>query len=260
VPRRLHLAVLSLVVSAALFSPTAAHAERWVGTDAAGDVGGWQLSPEPEPCGTFTEYDAPENTNDDITRVVVRHTRSAVQLKVRLRDLDPALEQQVTIHLATASRGWFLDIDRWEGRGGKFQVMAFLAKEPNYPDLEDIEDECGTFGFVSGEVRCRVRPEVDLKANLVRATVPRSCLKNPRWVRVGVDAYGFVEPADPEDETFGGLSDEWGVRDETTAPFMPPFGPKVRTPPRAKLGASPVEAGSTGPSSPRSYLVRPRLP
>ena len=84
------------------------------------------------------------------------------------------------IHIATtARRGWFLVIDRFQGRSGKFRVVSFLAKEPNYPDPEDIGDECGNFGFLSAGAPCRTRPEVDLDANVVRASVARSCLGNP---------------------------------------------------------------------------------
>lgn len=259
VPRRLHLAVLSLAVTAALFSPTAASAERWVGADGSGDVEGWHFAPEPEPCGAYTDIDATANTNDDLTRLVVRHTRRDVHLTARFRDLDPAREQSVTLHLTSgSSRGWFFAINRYRAPSGKFRFLSILAKEPSYPDPEDIEDECGAFGFFVFGMSCRERFEVDLEANAIRATVPRSCLKNPRWVRVGVTANGHIAPKDPADETSVGFSDEWGSVDEATSPWLPAYGPKVRAPHGARVGSVGPAPAQASPH--RRYVVSPRLP
>ena len=226
--------VIAALAVITVLAPAAAHAERWAGGDPRGDVEGWHFDPEPEPCGTDTQIDATQNANSDITRLVARHTRTAVQLRVRFRDLDPALEQATMIHIATtARRGWFLVIDRFQGRSGKFRVVSFLAKEPNYPDPEDLGDECGTSGS-SARAPCRTRPEVDLDANVVRASVARSCLGNPRWVRVGVDAFGWT---DSPDGTSVSYSDEWGTRDEADSPWLPPYGPKVRAAAQARLAA-----------------------
>ena len=79
VPKLLRGVIAALAVIAVL-APAAAHAERWAGGDPRGDVEGWHFDPEPEPCGTDTQIDATQNTNSDITRLVVRHTRTAVQL------------------------------------------------------------------------------------------------------------------------------------------------------------------------------------
>ena len=169
---------------------------------------------------------------------------------MRFRDLDPALEQVSMIHIATtARRGWFLVIDRFKGRSGNFRVQSFLAKEPNYPDPEDTGDECGNFGFFSFGTPCRTRPEVDLDANVVRASIARSCLRNPRWVRVGVDGFGWV---DSEDGTSVGYSDHWGTRNEAASPWLPPFGPKVRAPSRSRA-TTPAE--SLGEVRRRGFVI-----
>ena len=245
--------VISALAVTAVLAPAAAHAERWAGGDPRGDVEGWHFDPEPEPCGTDTQIDATENTNSDITRLVVRHTRTAVQLSVRFRDLDPALEQVTQLHIATrARRGWFVDIDRVRGRSGNFRVVAFMGKEPNYPDPEDIDDECGLFGFVTDASRCGMRPEIDLVANVITASLPRRCLGNPRWVRVGVGSYGWAEPADPGDKSFISYSDEWGIRNDSASPWLPPYGPKVRTPAHART-AAPTE--SLGEVRRRAFVI-----
>jgi hypothetical protein len=206
----------------------------------------------------MTDVDGSANTNDDITRLIVRHTRTDVRLTVRFRDLDPALEQLVMLHIATARRGWFLDVHRFKTPSGKFRVMGFLAKEPDYPDPEDL-GECGSWAFVSIGLPCRTHPQVDLEANEVRATVPRSCFKNPRWVRVGGSTHGSAADEDPTDQSYGGFSDEWGARTATTSPWLPPFGPKVRAAPGAQLAGPMAEAAI--PSREvrrRSFVVSPR--
>jgi hypothetical protein len=239
--------VIAALAVATVLAPAAAHAERWAGGDPRGDVQGWHFDPEPQPCGTTSEIDATQNTNSDLTGLVVRHNRTAVRLSLRFRDLDPALEQATMIHIATtARRGWFLIIDRFRGRSGNFRVVSYLAKEPNYPDPEDLGDGCGNFGFFVTSSPCRIRPEIDLDADVVTATVRRSCLGNPRWVRVGVDAFGWVDPEDPHDKSFISYSDEWGVRDDSASPWLPPFGPKVRAPSRSR------------PATPAESLAEPR--
>jgi hypothetical protein len=255
VSQHLRAAVVALAVAAGLLVPPPAHAERWAGSDVEADVEGWHYAPEPEPCGTYSDVDGTTNQNNDLTRVVVAHMRREIKLRAQFRDLDPALEQDITFHLQTNVRGWFLNVMRFRNlQTGRFRTMAFLAKEPNYPDPDDIDNECGAFGFVTTGLRCRVHPQVDLDADVIRASVPRSCLKDPRWVRVGAISSGWVPPADPPDGSYGGFHDEWGTRDELTSPWLPPFGPKVKRPPHASVGAP-----ATQPGESRRFVVTPRL-
>ena len=225
VHRRLRLAVTALAVTATLCSPAAAHAERWAGSDPEADVEGRHFTPEPPPCGTYTEVDASGNTNQDITRLVVSHQRREVRLIARFRELDREVEQRVAVHLTTGKRRWFLDVNRFRDFDADvFQVSAFLARGPYFPAGGD---ECGA-AVVARPTSCHVRPELDLRANVLRASVPRSCLRNPRWVRVGARATG----AGTNDERVG-YSDEWGSSESP----LPPFGPKVSAPRGAKVGA-----------------------
>jgi hypothetical protein len=130
--------------------------------------------------------------------------------------------------------------------------VSFLAKEPNYPDPGDTGDDCGNLGFFSFATPCRTRREVDLDANVMSATVARSCLGNPRWVRVGVDAFGWT---DSEDGTSVSYFDERGTRDEAASPWLPPFGPKVRAPSRSRA-AAPAE--SLGAVRRRGFVISDR--
>jgi len=146
--------VIAALAVITVLAPAAAHAERWAGGDPFGDVEVWHF--DPAPCGTDTQIDATQNANSDITRLLARHTRTAVQLTVRFRDLDPQVRQ--------------------------VRVVSFLAKEPNYPDPRGPPGRVRKPRFLSAGAPCRTRPEVDLDANVVRASVARSCLGNPRWV------------------------------------------------------------------------------
>jgi hypothetical protein len=261
--RSLRLALAGLAAPALLIAAAGtAHAERWSAADPAGDVTGWHYDPEPAPCGTVTDVDGSTDANDDITAVRVRHSWKDVRLTVRFQDLDPALEQSVTIHLQTAlERGWFLDVDRYQPRPGKpFKVMTFVAREPRYPDPGEIEDDpdgCGYWGFIAGQSCSLPAAEVDTDLDVVRVQVPRKCLRNPAWVQVGVQATGWVSSGDPADPSFGSFHDEWGTPDPAGSPWLPPLGPPVDAPSGAQNGApsnlSRVTNSSTGLR--RSFVI-----
>ena len=233
-------------LSLALLSPVAAHADRWGGSDPAGDVTGWQYQPDPEPCGTFLDVDGAAEAHEDITYLGVRHTRHDVVATVRFSDLDAASELATTIYLRTARGGFWLDLDRFQSRNGQWRTLTFLAHAPRYPDPEDI-DECGGFGFASFDLGCRIAHTVDAAADLVRLTVPRRCIKNPRWVRAGADAYRFIDPEDGTDPTFGAFSDDWSGGTVLTK-WRISYGPRVA----ATAGATLV----TPPTGPRTGVHR----
>jgi hypothetical protein len=44
-------------------------------------------------------------------------------------------------------------------------------------------------------VRCRMRTSVQIVANKVTLGVPRKCLSQPRWVRVGAGIVAFDDPS-----------------------------------------------------------------
>ena len=216
----------ALGVSAVLL-PASAHAERWSSPDPSGNVEGWQYDPEPEPCGTMTDVDGSIDANDDITRLSVRHDAKQVRVVVGFRDLDRSLEQEVAIHLAVPeARGRILDISRFRGPSGRFMVLRMFHREWREPSPEEVDD-CGDSWEVVSGGPCRTTATFDFVRDRVRATVPRRCLREPEWVRVGVRSYGWA-PYDAETGTFGGFHDEWGVPEEGASRWLPPFGPELR--------------------------------
>jgi hypothetical protein len=240
---RILRATVGAALTLALLAPTAAYADRWSSTDAEGDVEGWTYSPEPEPCGTFSDVDGAEETHEDITRLGVRHTRRAVVVTVRFRDLQADLEHWTTVYIRGSRGGFWLDLDRYQTSNGKWHTMTFLSDAPQYPDPEDI-DECGGFGFISFDIGCRIQPDIDVAADLVRLSVPRKCLKNPRWVRIGAGSARFVEPEDPEDPTFGAFSDAWDGGTVLTK-WQISYGPRVHATAGAPTAAPKVRPTTT---------------
>lgn len=217
-----------------LLAPTAAYADHWASTDAERDVEGWRYDPEPKPCGEFIEVDGTAETHEDITRLSVRHTRRAMIVTTRFRDLDRTLEHTLSLYVRSAERGWWLDVDRYQNRNGHWRVLTFMAREPKLPDPDDIEG-CG-IGISLTDIGCRISHEVDFDADRISLVVPRGCMGNPRWVRVGADAYRFVEPEDPA-HPWTTFSDEWDGGVELS-PWMPPFGPRVPATKGAQIGGT----------------------
>lgn len=227
--RTLRIAALLCLTAVLVAVPAAANAERWGSPDPQADVRGLQFVPEPLPCGDVVEVDATANSNQDITRLRVRHSRTHVLVRARFRDLDAALEQWVTFHLATNRGAWMLDVDRWQRRDGTFRNRIFLAETPEEPDEFG---ECGEYGYVVAGERCGTGPVIDHDADVVTAAIPRRCISNPRWVRVGVEAYGFLEPENGAPTYF---HDQWGDEDDTDSLIVSPLGARVAAPRGAPL-------------------------
>lgn len=160
------LLAVSLTAAAVLGAPGAAHAERSVTKDAAQDaVAITDLSEDLE----APDYvPAPEFTSVDIVRSVVDHRGDRLRLSVRYRDLRRAPFHSTMFRIATPKRSFWLSVDR--GLGGP-KAVAELS------------------GRGLSTIKCRgLRWSFDPAADQVTASVPRSCVDSPRWVRIGVGA------------------------------------------------------------------------
>ena len=201
---------------------------------------------DPAPCGTVSELDGSSDTNDDVTRLTVRHSRTDLDHLVRFQDLDETLEQSITFSIRTPRRDWALDIDRFETKPGKFRIMADLSRRPKPPDPDEL-GECGSWGYITEAIQCG-RPEFDFDVDIVRMTLPRYCLASPRWVRVGVGASSFSGTYEPEHLSFDAYDDHWGVAASDSSWYL--YGPKVHAAPGAQKAApsnlSRVTNSSTG--------------
>lgn len=172
-----------------------AQADRWTYDDAVGDV--TQLV---ETDTSLSVQSVPEQANGDIVQVAVDHRRSKVVIDIRTR---------------TRITGAFIAGVELRTRGHHFALMWMRAPGANSAELMDFNSKDLT-------VRCG-----DLKRRFVagrtgiRLSVPRTCLDDPRWVRVGatLSTFGLVT---------GQSMDDDGLRTGTTLSGASGKSPKIR--------------------------------
>ncbi|GAA5149254.1 hypothetical protein GCM10023340_24290 [Nocardioides marinquilinus] len=190
-----------------------AHAGSWSAPDPAGDATSYAWDPEPEPCGTYT---ATRHDVGDLRRLSVRHGRDDVVLTTVMAGYDEVRYASVTFSIRTERRAWTLDVDRFRGR-----LEAVLFHDDR-PETDEV-DECGAAGWVSFGLRCdRLSPSADRASGRIRVVLPRSCLRDPRWVRAGVESFAGLG---------GGVQvlDAWEPRSRRDDdPLTPTYGPRVR--------------------------------
>lgn len=210
-------AVLAL---ASLAAP--ANAETWSAPDRTGDVRTFSLSDEPPPCGTVTVVKDPDNEKTDIVNLRVDHTTDAVVVEVALRDMSRRQKFYAEINIRTPGPDFTLDVDRPKPGA---RIRTFLAKEPTYVE----PDECGYSAYAQVDLACEgLTAETDAPTATVRVSLPHTCLKDPRWVRVGAGVQNWSKPWS---------YDTWGPRSARPKnnPLVNPLGPRVAadaTPPR----------------------------
>ncbi|WP_203336493.1 hypothetical protein [Nocardioides limicola] len=151
------LAVAVLVVSSVLFAGGAAQAATLVVPDARGDV------------AIFTGYGftpAPRVTQGDIVRTTFKHTGNAVVVRVKFRSLSR------------------------RGDHGEHQVriLTDTGLDRRVSVLADPTNWSGTMRFTTHRNRtlhCAVHHRIRYARDVVRFRIPRSCLDDPSWVRLG---------------------------------------------------------------------------
>ena len=109
---RLGLRLVALIVPAALLAPVAAHAEKVVTHDPAGDatVVGWlaeedaELPPVPDPSPA------------DIVRTIAAHGDRRVSITVHFAELAGVRDHSMQVLVRTPSGAYRVDLDKEEGR------------------------------------------------------------------------------------------------------------------------------------------------
>ena len=109
---RLGPRLVALLVPAVLLAPAAAHAERVVTHDPAGDAGvlGWLAD---EDAGLPT---TPDPSPADIVRTVAAHGDRRLSITVHLTELAGVREHAVQVLVRTPSGAYRVDVDKREGR------------------------------------------------------------------------------------------------------------------------------------------------
>lgn len=196
-------------------STSATHADRWWSGDRAGDVQQVAYSPEPPPCGTVNQSAATQDSTTDIVGLSVRHEDGAVELRAHFRDLTVWGERHLSFDVETDGRAYEVQLMKWSRRG-PIETSVLQAAPP-----PESFDDCGGYATIQMVVHC---PDLAMTRSpaqdTVTVVVPRSCLRGPRWVRVGVR----------NSRTVGDRyrSDVWSLTGAEPVPFSGPFGPRVR--------------------------------
>ena len=158
-------AVVAATVAAAVLAPTAAEARSWSHVDATGDV-----FTAPYNSTSFTP--APDRVVGDVVASSIRHKRRTVVMQLQYRDLE---------------------------LGSEINAHVFVVRTPT---MRRIVTLVAASSFPNGRVRvtkpnkkkvtCRVPHRIDYTLNTATVVVPRSCLGNPRWVKVGMGGASFT--------------------------------------------------------------------
>jgi hypothetical protein len=211
--------ILAACAAAAVVVATVAvpaNADMWTAPDRIGDVRTLTYSDEPPPCGTLTVDKDPDNKTTDIVSLSVDHSADTVLVEVAVGELKPRQKFSADLNVRTPGPDFTVDIDRSKAGG---RIHTFFAKEP-----KPVEpDRCGNVAYGQVGIACEgMSGEADAPANTIRVTLPRSCLKDPSWVRVGAGLHGWRKPWS---------YDTWGRQADRPKnnPFVNPLGPRVRT-------------------------------
>lgn len=168
--RALALALASAIVPVlALGAVTPAHADTHAHRDAARDV----VSGTADESGDDISRPEPERREGDVRWLRVNHTPRVVR---------------VTVGLDQLTRG--------SGGLSAFHVVSVLPDRGRRVDIEITvsgTDYQGQTRFSSGKrSRCGgLRTRIDYVNDTVQVSVPRSCVGNPRSVRVGAGSGSF---------------------------------------------------------------------
>jgi hypothetical protein len=151
----------ALVVATALavpLIPTAAEANTYRHSDAANDV--VAFAP-----GATTPTPQPDRANGDVIASTVKHKRTKIIAQMAYRDL--ANVDGVNGHV-------FLI------KSNKLTRVVTVVSLPNVPSRVVVTKPSGK------KVSCKAKRYLDYSLKTVTVKVPRSCLGNPRWVKVGM--------------------------------------------------------------------------
>jgi hypothetical protein len=202
-----------------------AQAETWHEPDDLRDVATFRHDPTPEPCGSDSVGGAPDDRRGDIRTLRVDHSTWGVNLRLSLRDVrrhDTRIGY--SFHLRVPGGTYFVSV---RGAAPRRPVVTYFGEDPR------IVESVSTDGCISSSLASKSRDclgltaVIDARREVVEVSVPATCLKDPKWVKVGaqVAAQRSVTAA-------GGYTyyvDQWGAPGQRVSGYLPPFGPKVRS-------------------------------
>lgn len=196
---RLGARLVAVLLPAVLLLPVAAHAEKVVTRDAAGDV----VQSIQNEDGSAELVPAPAYAGADIVRTVVDHRSARLRVNVRFRELRRNPFHLTVLRVLTPRGKYDIVVERLGGK--PIVTMMRGNRDVDCPGLK-----AGVFrGTVS-----------------VTASLPTTCLDAPRWVKVGVGAIAIDEDTTTPDLAAAYADD--GHRDGDIREKSIAKGPRVR--------------------------------
>ena len=119
---------------------------------------------------------APETATADGDILVVRMTHTDRRIEVRIQFADLQKTGDVRGHVVRVVTNEGVHRDALLVAGPQFWAGRSELDRPN-----------------GNKVRCSVRHSIDYTAHVVTIGFPRSCVSNPRWVRLGVGSFTSVD-------------------------------------------------------------------
>ena len=117
----------------------------------------------------------PRQAQGDIVGIRVLHTATEIQLRVRFAYLPPQFLGRLD-STVTTDTALHRTVELWVGSDDPTTAAISMRSS----DAESVA--------------CRMGYSIDNAKGLVTEHIPRECLSNPQWVRVGIDCVAF--PAD----------------------------------------------------------------
>lgn len=157
-----------VAAAAAVLVPSAAHADADGHRDAVGDVRSVAYDSATGQVVESPSTAEPAAKLGDIARIKVSHRSSSLTFVLRYRDLAKAGFRHVhEVVIVTPQYARYVDLVAGPGNWkGKAQMSRPNGKK----------------------VRCSIDRRIDYRDNVVTIEVPRSCVGNPKVVRVGAVA------------------------------------------------------------------------
>ncbi len=164
-PSRLGVRLAAALVPAVLLMPSAAHAEKVVTQDPAGDV----VTLADESVELEEAAPAPDYAGVDVVRTAVAHGAHRLRVSVTFRALEREPFQFTVIRVSTPQGNHEIVVERL---GGKPITSIHGGRR--------TADCAG------------LKAKVDLGADTLTTSLPTACFDTPRWVQVGVGAIALA--------------------------------------------------------------------
>jgi hypothetical protein len=154
--------------------------------------------------GQTKERPAPHQVNGDITDVVFLHGASQVRIIVTFVDLSRAHRWAGRFHRTNALYSFRVDVFLRTNEGlGREVTFDYWARR-NRTEMIAIDSN----GAGQERVHCPgVEPSADYRRNVVTMGIPRSCLGQPRWVRIWLYSSAAI------DDKFHTITVDWALND-----------------------------------------------